>query len=154
MPPEETAFHLDECLPPAVAGALRLVGYDISDPIAARVKGWGDEELIPWLSESNRVWITKDHDAKNAHMDSIIKNRISVVWVRGMDRKPSNKNKVGIRELHRMITDRIESIGYEISTAKTPRYYSLSIRSGIPQLKRLPESKVFSRPSRRVQRAR
>ena len=86
-------------------------------------------------------------------MGSIVTNRISVVWIRGMDRKPSNKNRVGIRELHRMITDRIEAIGNEISSAKSPRFFSLSIRSGIPQLKRLTESKVFSRSSPRQQRA-
>lgn len=154
MPPEETAFHLDECLPPAVARALRLVGHNISDAFSAEVNGWDDEELIPWLSENNRVWITKDHDAKIAHMESIINNRISVVWIRGMDRKPSNKNRVGTRELHRMITDRIERIGNEVMSARSPRYYLLSIRSGIPQLKHLPESKVFSRSPRRIQRAR
>ena len=154
MPPEETAFHLDECLPPAVAKALRLVAYNISDATPAKVRGWDDEDLIPWLSQNKRVWITKDHEAKNAHMESIVKNRISVVWIRGMDRKPSNKNRVGVRELHRMITDRIEAIGSEISSAKSPRYFSLSIRSDVPQLKRLPESRVFSRSSPLRQRAR
>jgi hypothetical protein len=73
MPPEETAFHLDECLPPAVAKALRLVAYNISDATPAKVRGWDDEDLIPWLSQNKRVWITKDHEAKNAHMESIVK---------------------------------------------------------------------------------
>ena len=83
---EAPRFLLDESLPPRVAEALRLVGYQLTSCQAEGTLGWQDEELIPWLASQKYVWVTKDDTARSQHLQVIQRARISVVWVRGLER--------------------------------------------------------------------
>ena len=61
-------FVLDESLTPAVAEALKLVGYrffTVEDVIGR--KGSKDPEIIEWCKEYNAVWVHADDRARKQH---------------------------------------------------------------------------------------
>ena len=71
MQHRSAGFYLDECLPHTVAKALRLVKHDIEDPTHSGQKGRSDEDLLAWLQQEERIWITKDASARSAHHQAI-----------------------------------------------------------------------------------
>lgn len=81
-------FLLDESLTPAVADALRLVGYDIEDVVTvldpARTRGSDsikDPEIIAWCQESEAVWIHADDRARKEHGALVVRSGIRTLWV-------------------------------------------------------------------------
>ena len=81
-------FLLDESLTPAVADALRLVGYDIQDVVTVldpdRTRGSEsikDPKIIDWCQESGAVWIHADDRAKKEHGALMLRSGIRTLWV-------------------------------------------------------------------------
>lgn len=81
--PDETLFLLDESLDPAVADALRSVGYNFTTvPIAFQERrGVSDREIIEWASANNAVWAHADDRARKQHGILIITWNIRTLWV-------------------------------------------------------------------------
>jgi hypothetical protein len=103
--------HARQCL-----GAHRFeVGYPITDNATEKQNGAKGPVLIPWMGSEQLVWITKDDEAKRAHINDIRRQGVSVVWVRGLER---GKNRVSPHDLHLMLTLRLRYIAQLISTAR------------------------------------
>jgi hypothetical protein len=152
-PPSGVVFFLDEGLPAQVGTALALVGYPIRTPDEFSNRSTKDEDLIPWMAQRGFVWVTKDDEARAAHAEALRRHRISVVWVRGLDRR---RNTISARELHLMLTVKLAEIESEIAAARGPRYYLLWLAAGNhPAKKLLGEHEVFrGRQGRTGRRAR
>ena len=135
-------FYLDECLPYAVAEALRMVGYEITDHRREQMTGWADELLIPWLGENGYVWITKDHDAKKVHSDQIRRSLLNVVWIKGADRGTRSNQRMNTKMLHRMLTNRLDDIASKIAEALGPRHFVLSVNGDRVRLERVQEDSI------------
>ncbi|MGI2336866.1 MAG: DUF5615 family PIN-like protein [Dehalogenimonas sp.] len=74
---------MDEQLNPAVAEALRKVGYNIvsiKEAFDGRL-GVLDPEVIEWCRCNNAIWITADEKAKKQHVADICSSKIKVIWV-------------------------------------------------------------------------
>lgn len=129
-------FYLDECLPYQVADALRRVGYSITSwHDDSQSRGEKDPQLIPRLGSLGYTWITKDSEARTEHGSELRAAQISVVWIGGLERK--RLQNVSVKDLHRMLTDKLDQIGREIADANGPRYFFLYMKSGnVPVLKR------------------
>ena len=94
LPVSEPFFLLDESLSSGiVAEVSRVTGYAIAtvlDEWSGRdfsINRLLDEEIISHLGEKfghRAVWITCDWDARRKHRESINRNRISVLWLRGL----------------------------------------------------------------------
>ena len=88
-------FLLDQCLSYRIArDVTRITGFPITsvrDEWPDRnldVNPSGDWEIIPHLGDKaghRGVWITADWGAFSQHSQIIINNRISVLWLRGME---------------------------------------------------------------------
>lgn len=93
--------------------------------------------IIPYLGAKSYTWITKDDAAKKEHEPDIRVANISVVWVTGLER-PSNRpkrNYITVKDLHRMLTDKLDDIAQTIADSNRPQYFILSMRSdGKPRL--------------------
>ena len=59
----------------------------LKTPQTTGQKGRSDEDLLTWLQQEDRIWITKDASAREAHHEAIVSSNVSIVWIRGMDRK-------------------------------------------------------------------
>lgn len=155
---EEVAFCLDECLPYIVARALSLVGYHVEDHDSLGLIGRRDEFIIPWLSQRGYVWITADEAARKQHAHLMVQNQLSVVWVRGMNRKSSAGTRLSTRGLHRVITVRIDDIATKVSEADGPRHFALGMSGKRVTLERLQEQRIRAHAplplSRRARRRR
>ena len=129
---------MDECLPPSIAEVLCSVGYPISSNRAENVDGMDDAQLIPWLAQHRYIWVTKDDAAKTAHRNAIQQARVSVVCVRGAERQSGTtaKNNISIKDLHRMLTDKLDEILEEVDRVRGPRYFLLFMRGRAPVLKK------------------
>ena len=133
-------FYLDECLPYKIAFYLKEVGYPITCGYEEfqQQQGLKDPYLIPYLGAKGYTWITKDDEAKKEHKNDIRTAGISVVWVRSLERqkgKPPKKNYIIVKDLHRMLTDKLDSIAEMIANSKTTLYFLLYMKSGgIPAL--------------------
>ena len=132
-------FYLDECLPHQIAAMLNQVGHPItswSEEFAGQ-QGLKDPYLIPYLGGKGYTWITKDDRAKREHEPEIRAAQISVVWVSGLER-PTNtpkQNKVTVKDLHRMLTDKLDVLEQAITGSNKPQYFTLGMRvDGIPRL--------------------
>ena len=80
--PDNPLFLLDESLAPAVARALRLVGYNIVDvETAFGHKGVKDPEIIEWCRENQAVWIHADDRARRQHRAQLQTSGIRTIWV-------------------------------------------------------------------------
>jgi len=125
--PDAPRFYLDEGLPYAVAEALELVGHPITSARAESRLGELDERLIPWLADQGYVWITKDDAARTQHRSILEQHRLSVVWIRGLDRR---KNRIDAKELHLMLTVKLDQIADAVRQARGPRWFLLYLDSG------------------------
>jgi len=94
---------------------------------AANVK---DPVLIPRLASERLVWITKDDEAKRAHIKDIRKHGISVVWCRGLDRDENRGNRVTAHELHLMLTVKLRYIAEVVSITHTAVHHELYLHGG------------------------
>ena len=137
--PRTVVFYLDECLPYHVAQNLKQVGYNITcwwDEFQQQ-QGLKDPYIIPHLGAKHYVWITKDDRAKKEHKVDIIASQISVIWLSGLER-PSNavkQNYITVKDLHRMLTDKLDDIEDMINESNKPQYFLLGMRTdGIPRL--------------------
>ncbi len=132
-------FYLDECLPYQVAIMLEQVGYPITSwwYEFKQQQGLKDPFLIPHLGAKGYIWITKDDAAKKEHEPEIRTAQISVIWIYGLER-PTNKPKqnfVTVKDLHRMLTDKLDDIQEIIANSNKPQYFTLAMRvDGKPRL--------------------
>ena len=122
----QISFCYDESLPPAIGVALKSVGF----PIDLASKGTLDEDLIPEMGQRNQVWITKDDRSKTQHERLLQTAKISVVWVRGLTherrkRKASIQRNAGLKDILRMLVNKLDQIEAEVADAKGPRYFLL-----------------------------
>ena len=125
MQHRSAGFYLDECLPHTVAQALRLVSHDIEDPTNTGLKGRSDEDLLTWLQQENRIWITKDARARFAHREAIASSNVSIVWIRGLDRKATLGSSTNPQTLLLMLAGFLNRILSEVSTSPTPCYFEI-----------------------------
>ena len=80
--PDNPLFLLDESLAPAVAQALRLVGYNIADvETAFGHKGVKDPEIIEWCRTNQAIWIHADDRARRQHRAQLQTSGIRTIWV-------------------------------------------------------------------------
>jgi hypothetical protein len=133
--PTKTAyFFLDECLAHQIGDFLHVLGYPIVSWYEAfrGQQGYKDTPLIQYLGGKGYTWITKDDAAKSEHEKDIRSAGISVVWIRGLEREKSKprKNKITNKHIHRMLTDKLDSITDQISHSKTALYFLLSVKTG------------------------
>lgn len=144
-------FYLDECLPYRIAHILKAVDYPITcwyDEFQQQ-QGLKDPYLIQYLGAKGYTWITKDDEAKKEHENEIRTAGISVVWVRGLERRkgaPPNKNYITVQHLHRMLTDKLNPIAEMITNSKTALYFLLYMKSGnVPALHKITLEQFFKR---------
>lgn len=135
-------FYLDECLPYKIALYLKEVGYPITCWYEEfqQQQGFKDPYLIPYLGAKGYTWITKDDEAKKEHKNEIRTAGISVVWVRSLERRKGEppKNYIIVKDLNRMLTDKLDSIAEMIANSKTALYFLLYMKSGgIPTLRKV-----------------
>ncbi len=138
-PPIETpGFLLDESLPHLIADVLQQVGYPITSCRQCQMEGLKDDEPIPWMAANQLTWITKDDAARLDHGALIRQSLISVVWVRGLERRnrTTARNNVTVKDLHRMLTVKLDDISSELRSARGPRYFRLYIGSRGPAMER------------------
>ena len=139
LPPIETpGFLLDESLPHLIADVLQQVGYPITSCRECHMEGVRDDELIPWMASNALTWITKDDAARFDHQTLIRRSLISVVWVRGLERKNRStaRNNISVKELHRMLIGKLDEIMADITDARGPRYFLLYLGGSGPTLER------------------
>ena len=125
--PDEPRFYLDECLPHVVADALASVGHPITSAHEQQQIWTLDVQLIPWLVQQGYVWITKDDAAPTEHSSALRQRRLSVVWIRGLDRR---RNRIDARELHLILTVKLDQIAEAVRQARGPRWFLLYLGSG------------------------
>lgn len=137
----KVTFFLDECLPYMIANNLKQVGYPITcwcEEFQWQ-QGFKDPYIIPYLGAKHYTWITKDDEAKKEHEQEIRVAHISVVWVYGLDRdinKPKH-NKITVKDLHRILTDKLDDIRTIIEESNKPKYFTLGMQvDGKPRLSR------------------
>lgn len=135
-------FLLDECLPYRVADNLKEVGYPIISwhEEFQGEQGIKEPYLIQYLGAKGYTWITKDDEAKKEHKEAINVAAISVIWVRGLARQKGKpkKNEISIKDLHRMLTDKLDYAESEISASNKPQYFMLYMKSsGIPAIAKI-----------------
>ncbi len=137
MQHKSAGFYLDECLPHTVAKALRLVKHTIEDPTKSGQKGRSDEDLLTWLQQEDRIWITKDASAREAHRDAIASSGVSIVWIRGMDRKIAPGRSTNPQTLLLMLAGFLDRIMSEVNASPNPCYFEILPGRAWPRLKRL-----------------
>ena len=135
-PGNSPTFLLDECLSYRVAEMLKEVGCSVTSVRAEGLMGIRDSELIPLLSERGMVWVTKDDAARTRHSGAIEQSRISVVWIRGVQRTSgTTQGKViNNKQLLHMLIAKIDDMGSMVRKARGPRYFLLSMSGGRPKL--------------------
>jgi len=147
---KELTFFLDECLPHSIAEMLRQVGYPITSwyDEFKQQQGFKDPYIIPHLGAKGYAWITKDDAAKHEHKSEIEVAQISVIWVKGLER-PTNKPKhnfITVKDLHRMLTEKLDDIAEQISSSNKPQYFTLGMRKdGKPRLQKIHLEEFFNR---------
>jgi len=131
-------FFLDECLPHQIADILNSIGHPITSWFVEfkGQQGIKDTPLIQYLGAKGYTWITKDDEAKVEHEKDIRSAGISVVWIRGLEREKGKpkKNKISTRQMHRMLTDKLQKLERNIADSKTALYFLLYMKSGHDEL--------------------
>lgn len=80
--PLRDRFLLDESLVPAVAEALKIVGYNIDCVQSVFEKdGVTDPEIIEWCRTNQSVWIHADDRARRQHRKLLQTSGIRTIWV-------------------------------------------------------------------------
>jgi hypothetical protein len=147
---KKITFYLDECFPYNIAYALKSFGHPITSwhEEFQGQQGLKDPYLIPYLGGKSYIWITKDDEAKKEHENEIRTAGISVVWVRGLEREKGKpkKNYITVKDLHRMLTDKLDYIAEKILNSKTALYFLLYMKSGgIPTAHKITLEKFFGK---------
>ena len=124
--PSHVSYCYDESLPPVIGKTLKAVGF----PIVLADKGTRDEDLIPEMGRLNQAWITKDDRSKTEHESLLATANISVVWVRGLthekrNRRASIQRNASLKDILRMLVNKLDQISDEITHARGPRYFLL-----------------------------
>ncbi len=122
----QVSYCYDESLPPIIGQALKAVGF----PIVLADKGTPDEDLIPGMGRFNQTWITKDDRSKTEHEGLLSAANISVVWVRGLThgkgkKKASLRRNAPLKDILRMLVNKLDRITDQIAEARGPRYFLL-----------------------------
>ncbi len=123
---KRVSYCYDECLPLIIGKTLKAVGF----PVVLASKGTRDEDLIPEMGRRDQVWITKDDRAKIRHEGLLAAASISVVWIRGLtherrNRKASIQRNASLKDILRMLVNKLDQISNEIANARGPRYFLL-----------------------------
>jgi hypothetical protein len=147
---KRVTFYLDECFPFEIAYWLKKLTYPITcwHEEFKQQQGLKDPYLIPYLGAKGYTWITKDDEAKKEHENEIRTAGISVVWVRGLEREKGKpkKNYIRVKDLNRMLTDKLDYIAEMIVNAKTALYFLLYMKSGgIPAVHKITLEQFFKR---------
>ena len=134
VPTKSAYFLLDECLPYTIGDFLHELGYPIitwHEEFKGQ-QGYEDTPLIQYLGAKHYSWITKDDKAKAEHERDIRTAGISVVWIRGLERDKgkAKKNKISNKDVHRMLTDKLEILQQEVSSSKSAQYFLMSFKTG------------------------
>lgn len=150
LPQKRVTFFLDECLSYHIAYWLKTVGHPITSwhEEFQQQQGLKEPYLIPYLGAKGYTWITKDDEAKKEHKNEIRTAGISVVWVRGLARAKGQpkKNKITVKDVNRMLTDKLDYIAEMISNSKTALYFLLYMKSGgIPAVNKITLEEFFKR---------
>ena|GEM_PF-2740209 len=131
---ELVTFFLDECLPYPVAEVLHRVGYNIVSWHTEfnGEQGIKDPQVIQYLGGKRYTLITVDKEAKRKHSNDIRAAQISVVWIKGLSRGKSKHSDphIDIKDLHRMLTMKLDEMAEIISKSKSPRYFTLRLIAG------------------------
>jgi hypothetical protein len=136
-PPRDINFILDECLPHVISVALNNVGFPITSCREQEKSEWLDDQLIPWIGEQNWVWITKDDAARRGHRALIQKARISVIWIRGIERRDgtTTRNNILAKDVLHLLVAKLDDIKESVSNARGPRFFLLFMNAKAPTLK-------------------
>ena len=124
--PRRVSYCYDESLPSAIGEALKAVGF----PVVLPPKGVKDEDLIPEMGRLDQVWITKDDRSKTQHERLLVTSNVSVVWVRGLTherrrKRASLQRNASLKDILRMLVNKLDSVADIIGNAKGPRYFLL-----------------------------
>jgi hypothetical protein len=119
-------YCYDATLSPEIGRTLRHVGYPIEFPEKDEL----DEVLVPRMGREGLTWITKDDRARTQHEDEILAARISIVWIRGLahdkgKRSPLTRNNITLKQVLRMLVDKLDDITARIANANRPCYFVL-----------------------------
>jgi hypothetical protein len=117
------SFYLDECFAHQIGDALALVNYPVITPEAAGKVGALDPELFPWLAEQGHVWITRDDASKRQHRHQVIREQISILWVRGLAHKEgrsitSVERAIDMREVFILLATQIPKLEATLAKAR------------------------------------
>lgn len=115
---------------------LKEVGCPVTSARAEGYEGKPDPELLQALGERRMAWITKDDAARSTHATEIGLSSISVVWIRGAQRKSgtTQRNVINTKQLLHILVARIDDIAKTVAEAHGPRYFLLSMSNNKPKL--------------------
>ena len=115
---------------------LKEVGCHVTSVEREKLGGTLDGDLIKWVGEREMVWITKDSAARTHHAQAIEQSRISVVWVKGMQRgrRRALENMISKKDLLHMLVAKIDGIGKAIRQSRRPLYFLLYLSGRKPSL--------------------
>ena len=123
--PNGVVYCYDESLPPQIREVLAHVGY----PVVFASPGTKDELLIPEMGAKGQTWITKDNRSRTDHGESIQREGVSVVWIRGLSdskrRRGSIQRNVSMKDVLRMLVNQLDRITDILEKADSPRYFLL-----------------------------
>ena len=122
----EPRLLVDESLSPKVGLALRCVGHDVvlvEEIVAFRGQsGVTDEQLIPWMSDHDAVWVHADDHAKRQHRKLLIVHQARTLWVR------RSKNRgMSSREQLRVLSYVLPNLLDQFKRQPGGRHYSVSV---------------------------
>ena len=127
---------LDECLSYRIAEMLFEVGCSFTSVRKEQLEGVQDEELVQWMGKRGMVWVTNDHSARVKHERAIVNERISVVWVRGIQHGKSKtaRNILSNKVLLHLLVAKVDDIAQAVIDAEQPLYFLLQLYGSIPRL--------------------
>lgn len=113
-------FLVDNDLSPHIAEALGLFGFEIQTVKDTLFSSASDEEIIPWLGETETIWITHDKGARRRHIDSIKRHRVSVLWVAGKKLSSWDQMKIVARV--------IDQVASKVTKARGALHFRAGVR--------------------------
>jgi hypothetical protein len=126
LQPKCVSYCYDECLPSSIGDILKAVDF----PVVLATKGTQDEDLIYEMGRRGQTWITKDDRAKTRHEGLLYTTKTSVVWIRGLTHEKRKRNaslqrNASLKDILRMLVNKLDQITSEIAKARGPRYFLL-----------------------------
>ena len=88
--------------------ALRCVGYDVV--LVREIQAFHgqssvtDQQLIPWMSDHDAIWIHADDNAKRQHRKLLVAHQVRTLWVR-RSKKRGMSNREQLRVLSYVLPD-------------------------------------------------